>query len=132
MSAPNSIGINWIQITHQENIPVHEGRGVHVRDREIAIFNLGDRFAAIDAACPHRGGPLCDGIVTGNRPPSLDCGPVEGHAVVCPLHGWKIDLQTGEVLKPEVSVRVDTYEVRVSEGVVEVALPAARRKEKAA
>ena len=43
-----------------------------------------------------------------------------------------VDLQTGEVLKPEVSVRVDTYEVRVSEGIVEVALPAARRKEKAA
>lgn len=124
---------NWIQITAATNIPVREGRAVNVLDREIAIFNLGDRFAAIDAACPHRGGPLCDGIVTGNRAPSLDCGPVVGHAVVCPLHGWKIDLQSGEVLKPEVSVRVDTYDVRVSEGVVEVAIPIAiRQKEKAA
>jgi len=125
--------INWIRVTGEENIPVREGRSVQVRDCEIAIFNLGDRFAAIDAACPHRGGPLCDGIVTGNRAPSLDCGPVVSHAVVCPLHGWKIDLQTGEVLKPDVSVRVDTYEVRVSEGVVEVAVPvAARRRRKRA
>ncbi len=119
---------NWIRVTSETNIPVREGRSVHVQDREIAIFNLGDRFAAIDAACPHRGGPLCDGIVTGNRAPSLDCGPVVGHAVVCPLHGWKIDLQTGAVLKPEVSVRVDTYDVRVNDGVVEVAVPTAIRK----
>ena len=120
--------MSWVRITSEQNIPVREGRSVTVRDREIAIYNLGDRFAAIDAACPHRGGPLCDGIVTGSRPPSLDCGPVVGHAVVCPLHGWKIDLQTGEVLKPEVSVRVDTYEVRVTDGVVEVAVPAAERE----
>jgi NAD(P)H-dependent nitrite reductase small subunit len=123
----------WIRVTSEENIPVREGRSVHLRDREIAIFNLGDRFAAIDAACPHRGGPLCDGIVTGAGTPSLDCGPVVDHAVVCPLHGWKIDLQSGEVLRPEVSVRVDTYEVRVCEGVVEVSVPEGKQqREKAA
>jgi NAD(P)H-dependent nitrite reductase small subunit len=128
--------MNWIRVTSEVNIPVREGRSVQLADREIAIFNLGDRFAAIDAACPHRGGPLCDGIVTGTGAPSLDCAPIVGHAVVCPLHGWKIDLQTGEVLKPDVSVRVETYDVRVSEGVVEVAIPQAilsnLRKDKAA
>ena len=35
--------------------------------REIAIFNLGDRLLATDNSCPHQGGPLCDGIVTGSR-----------------------------------------------------------------
>ena len=131
--------MNWIRVTSEVNIPVREGRSVQLADREIAIFNLGERFAAVDAACPHRGGPLCDGIVTGTGGlslESLDCGPVAGHAVVCPLHGWKIDLQTGEVLKPDVSVRVETYDVRVNEGVVEVAIPAAMlnrfRKDKAA
>lgn len=117
--------MNWIRITDEVNIPVREGRSVRLADREIAIFNLGARFAAIDAACPHRGGPLCDGIVSGTGVPSLDCAPATGHAVVCPLHGWKVDLQTGEVLKPDVSVRVETYDVRVSDGVVEVAIPAA-------
>jgi nitrite reductase (NADH) small subunit len=53
-----------------------------VSERELALFNLGDRFAAIDNACPHRQGPLADGIVAGT-------------AVFCPLHAWKICLETG-------------------------------------
>ena len=115
--------MNWIRVTKPESIPLREGRTVMLGDREIAIFNLGDRFAAVDAACPHRGGPLCDGIVTGSGAPSLACGTVKAHAVVCPLHGWKIDLQSGRVLKPDVTVRVDTYDVRIEEGAIEVAIP---------
>jgi nitrite reductase (NADH) small subunit len=122
--------MSWTRITTVESIPLREGRGVDLGDREIAIFNLGDRLAAIDAACPHRGGPLCDGIVTGA--PSLACGPVHGYAVVCPLHGWKVDLATGHVIKPDVSVRVDTYEVRVRNGIVEVDIPAFGAREAAA
>ncbi len=116
--------MSWIRVTNTESIPVREGRCVDLGDREVAIFNLGnERLFAIDAACPHRGGPLCDGIVTGTGVPSLAGGVVTGNAVVCPLHGWKIDLETGRVLKPEVSVRVDAYEVRVREGIVEIAIP---------
>ncbi|HTA46865.1 MAG TPA: nitrite reductase small subunit NirD [Bryobacteraceae bacterium] len=116
--------MNWIRVTSTESIPVREGRCVDLGDREVAIFNLGnDKLKAIDAACPHRGGPLCDGIVTGTGAPSLVGGVMTGNAVVCPLHGWKIDLETGRVLKPEVSVRVDAYEVRVREGIVEIAIP---------
>ena len=121
----------WKRITNIESIPLREGRSVELADREIAIFNLGDRFAAVDAECPHRGGPLCDGIVTGCGPvvgdAKLAAGEVRGHAVVCSLHGWKIDLDSGAVLKPEVSVRVETYEVRVEDGVIEVNIPSARK-----
>ena len=53
-----------------------------IGDGEIAIFNLGDRFVAVDNRCPHQGGPLCDGIVAGD-------------SVVCPLHAWKVNLDTG-------------------------------------
>ena len=94
--------MNWIRITNIENIPLREGRAVDVGDREIAVFNLGDRFVACDNACPHRGGPLADGIVSGDT-------------VVCPLHGYKVCLDTGNVLKPDVCVRVEN-------GVVQVAL----------
>jgi nitrite reductase (NADH) small subunit len=117
--------MNWIRITDARSIPLREGRCVDLGDREVAIFNLGDRLMAVDAACPHRGGPLCDGIVTGT-------GTVVGSAVVCPLHGWKIDLETGRVLKPEVSVRVDTYEVRVRENIIEIAIPDSMKQEVAA
>jgi len=98
--------MNWIRVTRVENIPLREGRSVRIGDDEIAIFNLGDdRYVAVDNACPHRGGPLCDGIVSGN-------------VVICPLHGWKISLETGNVMKPDVCVRVETYPVSVRDGVV--------------
>jgi nitrite reductase (NADH) small subunit len=98
--------MNWIRVTLAENIPLREGRSVRIGDDEIAIFNLGDdRYVAVDNACPHRGGPLCDGIVSGD-------------AVVCPLHGWKVSLETGNVMKPDVCVRVETYPVSVRDGVV--------------
>lgn len=109
----------WIRVTKTENIPVREGRAVEIDGDEIAIFNLGDRFVAIENACPHRGGPLADGIVSGST-------------VICPLHAYKICLDTGNVEKPDVCVRVDTYPVRVENGVVLVQLTKAREEEKAA
>jgi nitrite reductase (NADH) small subunit len=106
--------MKWIQVTRAENIPLREGRAVRIGSDEIAIFNLGDRFLACDNACPHRGGPLADGIVSGNT-------------VVCPLHAYKICLDTGNVVRPEVCVRVDTYEVRVEEGIVMISLERAEQ-----
>lgn len=99
--------MSWIRITHADNIPLREGRSVRLGDDEIAIFNLGDRYVAVDNSCPHRGGPLCDGIVSGDT-------------VVCPLHGWKISLDTGDVLKPDVCVKVGTYPVSVEDGIISV------------
>lgn len=99
--------MNWIRITHADNIPLREGRSVRLGDDEIAIFNLGDRYVAVDNSCPHRGGPLCDGIVSGDT-------------VVCPLHGWKLSLDTGDVLKPDVCVKVGTYPVSVEDGIISV------------
>ncbi len=55
----------WIRIAPCESIPPREGRAALVDGREIAIFNLGDRFLAVDNRCPHQSGPLCDGIVAG-------------------------------------------------------------------
>ena len=99
--------MTWIRITHAENIPLREGRSVRIGEDEVAIFNLGQRYVAIDNSCPHRGGPLCDGIVSGDH-------------VVCPLHGWKISLETGAVLKPDVCVKVGTYPVSVEDGIISI------------
>jgi nitrite reductase (NADH) small subunit len=82
---------------------------VTIEGEDVAVFNLGDRFLAVDNACPHRGGPLCDGIVSGEM-------------VICPLHNYKISLETGEVKKPDVPVRVQTYETRVENGVLMIAV----------
>jgi nitrite reductase (NADH) small subunit len=107
--------MSWIRVTEIENIPLREGRAVQIGGREIAIFNLGGRFVAADNACPHRGGPLADGIVSGTH-------------VVCPLHAYRICLDSGNVTKPEVCVKVDTYDVRVEGGVVMVDVDEAEEK----
>ena len=103
----------WIPITKADNIPLREGRAVEVDGREIAIFNLGDRFLAVENRCPHRGGPLADGIIT-------------GAAVVCPLHAWRVDLEDGSVRKPlQERGCVAHYRVRVEHGFLSVQLPPA-------
>ena len=102
----------WVQVTQCENIPLREGRSIKIDTYEIAIFRLGERFLAIDNRCPHKGGPLSEGIVSGN-------------VVVCPLHAWKIDLGTGVVVNQgSEQPCVMTYPVRVCDGVIQIELPA--------
>ena len=96
----------WVRIARCSDIPLREGRAVKVGNREIAIFNLGDRFLAIENRCPHKGGPLADGIVSGTT-------------VVCPLHAWKLSLETGNgVNAPSASSCVETFRTRVEDGTV--------------
>jgi len=96
----------WIRVTNVENIPLREGRAVEVGGHIVAIFNLGDRFLAVGNRCPHRGGPLADGIVS-------------AATVVCPLHGWKVDLTTGSVTnQPENPQCAKTFPTRMEAGMV--------------
>jgi len=96
----------WVRITAVENIPLREGRSVEVGGHDLAIFNLGNRFLAVENRCPHRGGPLADGIVSGST-------------VVCPLHAWKIDLVTGSVTNRAENLQcVRTFQTRVEDGVI--------------
>jgi nitrite reductase (NADH) small subunit len=98
----------WIRVARCDSIPPREGRAALVGDREIAIFNLGDRFFAMDNRCPHQSGPLCDGIVAGD-------------AVVCPLHAWKVNLETGAVARPaQHNDCVRTYATRVDAGIISI------------
>jgi nitrite reductase (NADH) small subunit len=73
----------WVRVGVIEDVPLLEGRSVTVEGRRVAIFRLPDGWAAIDAACPHLGGPLGDGLVA-------------DRCVTCPLHGRRFDLMTGE------------------------------------
>ncbi|MBZ5661621.1 MAG: nitrite reductase small subunit NirD [Acidobacteriia bacterium] len=101
----------WIRTARCEDIPLREGRSVRFGEREIAIFNLGDRFVAISNRCPHRDGPLSEGIVSGNT-------------VVCPLHAWKVGLDTGDVERPADTLAcVETFRVRVEAGFILVEMP---------
>jgi nitrite reductase (NADH) small subunit len=103
--------MNWIQITETVNIPEKEGRTVDLGSLSVAIFNLGDRFAAVENRCPHKGGPLADGIVGGTT-------------VTCPLHNWRICLETGTVTKPCAGENnsVRTFDVKVEKGLIMLAV----------
>jgi nitrite reductase (NADH) small subunit len=72
-----------IRVCGVEDVPVGEGRAVLVGERRIAVFRAEEGWFALDAACPHRGGPLADGIVA-------------SRTVICPLHEHRFDLATGE------------------------------------
>jgi nitrite reductase (NADH) small subunit len=66
-----------------DDIPIGQGRAYAVEGRQIAVFRLRDgSLRALDAVCPHRGGPLADGIA-------------DAEVVICPLHGFTYDLETG-------------------------------------
>lgn len=89
-------------------VPPGEGRAYIVNDLTIAVFRQRDgRLFATDNACPHRGGPLADGIFGAGK-------------VICPLHAWKFDLEIGRCLGENVAIPI--YPVRVVSGhiVVEI------------
>ncbi|GAC1436654.1 MAG: hypothetical protein NVSMB51_08510 [Solirubrobacteraceae bacterium] len=68
-----------------EDVPMGEGRAITLDGRRIALFRTRSGWYALDALCPHLGGPLADGIV-GER------------SVICPLHDQRFDLETGTTL----------------------------------
>lgn len=78
---------DWIDVGALEGIPRRGARTVPVAGgEEIAVFRTGeDRVFALVNRCPHKGGPLSQGIV-------------HGDAVACPLHNWRISLATGTAL----------------------------------
>lgn len=77
---------DWMKIAHIEDIPVLGSRIVRTDTMDIAIFrNSDNHIFALKDECPHKKGPLSQGIV-------------HGTSVTCPLHNWKIDLASGEAL----------------------------------
>ncbi len=80
---------SWIDIGQLVDIPKQGARVVRTPDGDIAIFRtLDDDVFALRDRCPHKGGQLSQGIVYGNK-------------VACPLHDWKISLDTGIAVAPD-------------------------------
>jgi nitrite reductase (NADH) small subunit len=82
-------------------IPPGEGRSFVADGEKIAVFcTRGGKVFAVQAECPHRGGPLADGLLGGTT-------------LICPLHGWKFDLTTGNPLMGDCAIKM--FPVRVDE-----------------
>lgn len=81
---------NWIDILDIADIPALGARVVRHGSVDIAVFRTaGDDVFALEDRCPHKGGPLSQGIVHGRK-------------VTCPLHGWNIELDSGCAVAPDV------------------------------
>ena len=106
MSAGPELGarnMRWIEIIPVDTIPLREGRKVRLANLELALFNLGGKYLAVANSCPHKGGPLSDGILSGN-------------SVFCPLHNWKVSLLDGCVENPPgQTCRIKTYPTKVED-----------------
>ncbi|HQT80963.1 MAG: nitrite reductase (NAD(P)H) small subunit [Ferrovum sp. 37-45-19] len=108
--------MNWIPVGNLEDIPQQGSRVISTSKGEIALFRtLEDEIFAIDNRCPHKGGPLSQGIVHGKR-------------VTCPLHNWVISLASGEALAPDTGC-THRHEVRQNHGVLFLAVDAPSSKE---
>jgi len=99
---------------------IAEGKGLRVEleGRAIAVFNLGERFAAVADRCPHEGASLCHGRtapLTESQGPG-DYRVIDGRIIVrCPWHGWEFDLATGRSYCDPNRVRVRSFDVRVAD-----------------
>ena len=103
--------MNWIQVCPVRDIPKLGARVIETDEGDIAVFrNNNDEVFALRDQCPHKGGPLSQGIVFDRR-------------VTCPLHNWVISLENGEATGPDVGC-TGHYPVQIRDNMIYVLLRA--------
>lgn len=96
---------DWKKICALGDIPTLGSRVVKSADGDIAVFRTSsDEVFALRDKCPHKGGPLSQGLVHGSQ-------------VTCPLHGWKLRLDSGEAVAPDVGC-ARRYPIKVDGDIV--------------
>lgn len=92
---------------------------VHVKGREIALFNVNGDYFAISNTCPHEGASLCSGVLVGLAEADVP-GDIrltrKGEMLRCPWHGWEFDIRTGKSWCDPRRFRVKSYDVVVEQG----------------
>lgn len=98
-----------VDVCPLEELPPGSVKIVRAGEIAVGVYNLDGRLFALEDRCSHDDGPLCEG----------DFDPEEGYAV-CPRHGSRIDIRTGAALTLPAYLPVDTFPVRVEDGIVKV------------
>jgi len=98
---------DWISVAKVEELPPGARRIVDVADVQIAVFNLGGEFYAIEDVCTHDYAPLAD-------------AKLEGDEIICPRHGARFCIRTGAVKAPPAYEAIATFPVRVHQGMIQV------------
>lgn len=101
----------WVKVAPLNEIPLLGARVVRSQEIEVGVFRLeDDRIFAVNNRCPHKGGPLSEGIVYGDK-------------IACPLHSWKISLLNGKADEPDVG-QTACFNTKVEDGIVYLELKA--------
>ena len=96
-----------VKVGKTEALPEGRGATVQLKDgNEVALFNVGGKFYAVENFCPHKGYPLADSRTYGN-------------IVECDLHGWRFDVRTGECFKSK-KCSIESYEVVVEDNWIKI------------
>jgi 3-phenylpropionate/trans-cinnamate dioxygenase ferredoxin component len=104
--------VSELDVCPLDELPSGQVRIVTAGDVSVGVFNCGGQLYAIEDRCSHDDGPLAEG----------DWDPAEC-VVVCPRHGSRFDLRTGQALTLPAYLPVGTYSVRVDDGLVKVDVP---------
>lgn len=98
---------DWVDVARVEDLPPGSRRAVDVDDVIIIVFNLDGEYYAIEDVCTHDYS-------------SLDEGELDGDQIICPRHGARFNLKTGEALTAPAYEPIPTFPVRVEDGTVQV------------
>jgi nitrite reductase/ring-hydroxylating ferredoxin subunit len=90
----------FTKVLDKKALPAGRATAIELAGKKIAIFNVNDKYYAIDDECTHAGGSLSE-------------GEIDGVVVTCPWHGATFDVATGEVLSAPAFERVNSYKVQV-------------------
>ena len=102
-----------------QDVPPGSRKLFTVAGRPIAIFNLEGAYYGLLNRCPHQGGSLCDGIVTGllqSSMPGEYTYTRKGEIIRCPWHGWEFDIRTGQSYCDPSRIRTKAYAVEATPG----------------
>jgi nitrite reductase/ring-hydroxylating ferredoxin subunit len=102
-----------------DEIPPGGRKLVTVRGRQIAVFNLSGEFFGLFNRCPHQGGPMCEGVLTGlveSAAPGEYRYSRAGEIIRCPWHGWEFDVRTGRSFCDPSKIAVRSYPMEVAAG----------------
>ena len=106
-------------VARVDEIPPGERKLVTVGERAVVVINSGGEFFALLDRCPHQGGSLCAGILTGfvtAREPGNYTYSRPGEFIRCPWHGWHFDIRTGKSWGDPSRVYTRPYNVTVAAG----------------
>ncbi len=98
---------DWVFVAMENEFPAGDFRVVHGDEVRFGVFNIDGEYYAIEDVCSHDNAPLC----------GLD---PDGEEVVCPRHGARFNIRTGEALTPPAYENVATFPTRINNGMVEV------------